>query len=70
MYFAQEYISLVPAVLISAGVAVLIIGVRAMTLMRFDLALFGVVVPAAAILKRVAKNRVAASKGSTSGIRE
>jgi prepilin-type N-terminal cleavage/methylation domain-containing protein len=50
MYFAQEYISLVPAVVISAGVAVLIIGVRAMTLMRFDLALFGVVVPAAAIM--------------------
>ena len=50
MYFAQEYISLVPAVVISAGVAVVIIGVRAMTLMRFSLALFGVVVPAAAIL--------------------
>ena len=50
MYFAQEYISLVPAVLISAGLAVLIIGVRAVTLMRFSLAFFGVVVPAAAIM--------------------
>ena len=50
MYFAQEYISLVPAVLISAGVAVLIIGVRAVTLMRFNLAFFGVIVPAATIM--------------------
>ena len=50
MYFAQEYISLVPAVFISAGIAILIIAVRAMTLMRFSLALFGVVVPAAAIM--------------------
>ncbi len=50
MYFAQEYISLGPAVLISAGLAVLIIAVRAITAMRFDLALFGVVLPAAAIM--------------------
>lgn len=50
MYFAQEYISLGPAVLASAGLAVLIIAIRAVTLMRLDLALFGVVLPAAAIL--------------------
>lgn len=50
MYFAQEYISLVPAVLISAGIAILIIAIRAVTLMRFSLALFGVIVPAAAIM--------------------
>ncbi len=50
MYFAQEYISLGPAVLISAGLAVLIIAVRAITAMRFDLALSGVVLPAAAIM--------------------
>jgi hypothetical protein len=32
MYFAQEYVSLGWAVLISAGVALVIIGVRAATL--------------------------------------
>jgi hypothetical protein len=50
MYFAQEYISLSQAVLISAGVALAIIAVRAVTLMGLWLALAGVVVPAAAIL--------------------
>jgi prepilin-type N-terminal cleavage/methylation domain-containing protein len=50
MYFAQEYVSLTWAVLISAGVALAIIGVRAVTLMGTWLALTGVVLPAAAIL--------------------
>jgi prepilin-type N-terminal cleavage/methylation domain-containing protein len=50
MYFAQEFIALVPAVLISAGVAVAIIGVRAVTLMGFRLALLGVVLPAVLVL--------------------
>jgi prepilin-type N-terminal cleavage/methylation domain-containing protein len=50
MYFAQEYISLGPAVLISAGVALAIIGVRAVTLMGVRLALTGVLLPAIAIL--------------------
>jgi hypothetical protein len=50
MYFAQEYISLLPAVLISGAIAVVIIGVRAMTLMGVWRALVGVVVPAAVIL--------------------
>jgi prepilin-type N-terminal cleavage/methylation domain-containing protein len=50
MYFAQEYIPLGPAVLVSAGVALAIIGVRAVTLMGARLALAGVVLPAAAIL--------------------
>jgi hypothetical protein len=50
MYFAQEYISLGPAVLISAGVALAIIGVRAVTLVGMRLALAGVVLPAVAIL--------------------
>jgi prepilin-type N-terminal cleavage/methylation domain-containing protein len=50
MYFAQEYISLGLAVLLSAGVALVIIGVRAVTLMRAWLALAGVILPAAAIL--------------------
>jgi hypothetical protein len=50
MYFAQEYISLTQAVLISGGVALGIIAVRAVTLMGIWLALAGIVAPAAAIL--------------------
>jgi prepilin-type N-terminal cleavage/methylation domain-containing protein len=50
MYFAQEYISLGTAVLTSAGIALAIIGVRALTLMGPWLALGGVVLPGAAIL--------------------
>jgi hypothetical protein len=50
MYFAQEYIPLAAAVLASAGVALTIIGVRAVTLMGVRLALAGVVLPAAVIL--------------------
>jgi prepilin-type N-terminal cleavage/methylation domain-containing protein len=50
MYFAQEYISLGPAVLVSAGVALAIIAVRALTLVEVRLALAGVVLPAVAIL--------------------
>jgi len=50
MYFAQEYISLGSAVVISAGIAVAIITVRAATLMRLWPALAGVALPAAAIM--------------------
>jgi hypothetical protein len=50
MYFAQEYVSLGQAVLISGGIALAIIAVRAITLMGAWLALAGVVLPAAAIL--------------------
>ena len=50
MYFAQEYISLRPAILASIGLALLIIGIRSTSLMGFRLGLTGVVVPAAAIL--------------------
>jgi hypothetical protein len=50
MYFAQEYIPLATAVVVSAGVALAIIGVRAVTLMGPKLALAGIVLPAAAIL--------------------
>jgi prepilin-type N-terminal cleavage/methylation domain-containing protein len=50
MYFAQAYIALGPAVLISSGVALLIITARALTLMPFLQAILGVVAPAAAIL--------------------
>ncbi|MHB1035474.1 MAG: prepilin-type N-terminal cleavage/methylation domain-containing protein [Pirellulales bacterium] len=50
MYFAQEYISLGPAVLSSGGIAIAIIAMRAMTLMGFLRALAGVVLPATAIM--------------------
>jgi Tfp pilus assembly protein PilE len=50
MYFAQEYVPLNEAVLLSAGVALVIIGVRAATLMGLRLALVGVVLPGIAIL--------------------
>lgn len=49
MYFAQEYVALAPAVLLSAGLALVIIGVRAVTLMGWQLALVSVVLPAVAI---------------------
>ena len=42
MYFAQEYISLLPAVLVSGAIAVVIIGVRAITLMGIWRGLAGV----------------------------
>lgn len=50
MYFAQEYVPLSVAVLVSASVVLAIIGVRAATLMGWKLAFLGVVVPAAVIL--------------------
>lgn len=50
MYFAQEYVSLLPAVLISGAFAIIVIGVRTFTLMGFWRALLGIVVPAAAIM--------------------
>jgi prepilin-type N-terminal cleavage/methylation domain-containing protein len=49
MYFAQEYMSLEAAVFASAGLALVVIGIRAVTLMSVRLALVGVVLPAAAI---------------------
>ena len=50
MYFAQEYVSLGPAVAGSAAIAILIIGIRAMTLMGVWNALVGIVLPAATIM--------------------
>ena len=50
MYFAQEYIPLRLAVVTSAGIAIAIIGVRAVTLMRVWWAIAGVILPAAAIM--------------------
>jgi type II secretory pathway pseudopilin PulG len=50
MYFAQEYVSLLPAVLICGAIAIAIIGIRATTLLGVWRGLFGFVAPAAAIL--------------------
>jgi prepilin-type N-terminal cleavage/methylation domain-containing protein len=50
MYFAQEYVSLLPAIAISAVIVLAIIGLRATTLMGVPRGLIGVVAPAAAIL--------------------
>jgi hypothetical protein len=50
MYFAQEYVSLLSAVLVSCGIAIAIISVRTITLMGFWRAMAGVVAPAAIIL--------------------
>ena len=50
MYFAQEYVSLLPAVLISGGVALAVIAARSFVLLGLVRALLGVLVPAAAIM--------------------
>jgi hypothetical protein len=50
MYFAQEYIPLKIAVVISAGIALVIIGIRAVSLMGVWLALVGILFPAVVIL--------------------
>ena len=50
MYFAQQYISLGAAIFVSCGVAVAIIGVRAVTLMGLLPGMAGVVLPAIVIL--------------------
>jgi prepilin-type N-terminal cleavage/methylation domain-containing protein len=50
MYFAQEFIPLSAAILISSSVVLVVIAIRAATIMRIRLALFGVLLPAVAIL--------------------
>ncbi|MGV3484715.1 MAG: type II secretion system protein [Planctomycetaceae bacterium] len=50
MYFAQEYISLIPAVVLSAAICIAIIWLRAMTLMGFWRSTLGVMLPAAIIM--------------------
>jgi len=50
MYFAQEFIPLNAAMLASSALVLVVIAVRAITLMGLSLGLFGTVVPAAAIL--------------------
>ena len=50
MYFAQEFIPLNAAMLISSGLVLLVVAVRSVTIMGFRLGLFGAVLPAAALL--------------------
>jgi len=50
MYFAQEFIPLNIAIFASSAIVLLVIAIRAMTIMDVRLALFGTVLPAAAIL--------------------
>lgn len=50
MYFAQEFVSLNAAIFASGAIVLLVIAVRAITIMGWRLALFGTVLPAAAIL--------------------
>lgn len=50
MYFAQEFIPLNAAILISSAIVLAVIAARALTIMRTRLAMIGVVMPAALIL--------------------
>ena len=50
MYFAQEFIPLNVAIIASAAFVLAVIAVRSMTIMNLRLALFGTVLPAAAII--------------------
>ncbi len=50
MYFAQEYVTLLPAIVGSGAVAIAIIAVRTISLMGFWRATFGIVLPAIAIM--------------------
>lgn len=50
MYFAQEFIPLNAAILISSAIVLVIITIRSATIMNLPLALFGIVFPAAVIL--------------------
>jgi prepilin-type N-terminal cleavage/methylation domain-containing protein len=50
MYFAQEFIPLNTAIFASSAAVLLVIAIRAVTIMGVRLALFGTVLPAAAIL--------------------
>jgi prepilin-type N-terminal cleavage/methylation domain-containing protein len=50
MYFAQEFIPLNAAIFASSAIVLLVIAIRSVTIMGARLALFGTVLPAAAIL--------------------
>src|ERR1051325_6391202 len=65
MYFAQEFIPLNAAILLSSALVLIIITVRAVTIMRARLALPGVVLPAAVML---AVTLVAATHKQLQGI--
>jgi prepilin-type N-terminal cleavage/methylation domain-containing protein len=65
MYFAQEFIPLNIAIFASSAVVLLVIAIRSMTIMSLRLALFGTVLPAAAIL---AVTLVAATRTRLQGI--
>jgi prepilin-type N-terminal cleavage/methylation domain-containing protein len=65
MYFAQEFIPLNAAILISSAVVLIIIAIRALTIMRARLAILGVVVPVTLML---AVTLVAATHKNLQGI--
>ena len=50
MYFAQEFIPLTAAILISSAGVMIVISMRLVTLMGLRLALFGAITPAVAVL--------------------
>src|SRR5260221_1700636 len=50
MYFAQEFITLRTAIFASSAIVLLVIAIRVVTIMGMRLAIFGVVIPAMAIL--------------------
>jgi len=50
MYFAQEFISLKVAMIVASVLVLVIIAIRSMTIMSAQLAVTGVVLPAAALL--------------------
>jgi prepilin-type N-terminal cleavage/methylation domain-containing protein len=50
MYFAQEFISLRLAILLSSSLVLAVIAIRAVTIMGWSMAMFGTVLPATAIL--------------------
>src|SRR4051812_14068827 len=50
MYFAQEFIPLTAAILISSAIVLLVISMRVLTLMGLRLALLGAITPAVAVL--------------------
>ncbi len=50
MYFAQEFIPLGAAIFASSAIVLVVIALRAATIMGLRLALFGIVLPAAVIL--------------------
>jgi len=50
MYFAQEFIPLNDAILISSAIVIVIIAIRSVTIMGVPLALMGIVLPAGAVL--------------------